>query len=364
MDVLHAEWDVDRFNVGLLGCIGNHYKDDMTKSDLLQDWLIEDVVTENEIPLVFNITPEPNSTHVHIHGMTLRNWNVQQNNALGFVNEIKGEDPNDFLSGLVFDNVRFNGGLLTNENRITTGEMDASGWVSVPNGTDHTTTFGSTYGTDNDWGLLSKTTTMNGKPYYTNVCNNEFHIDNNEMITISFWARATAAGKLLTPFVQDVTTSDYKDFEQVSLTTDFKRYSSTFMVDKSTSDRYKIKFKGFATAWIYLDKVQVGRKDWITLTDMKKQYLNTPIFQPGSQQSKHIYTSANSTNDVDGVYPNPVADILTIGGSDNKTQYKVYTLSGSLKFTGQGTQFNTSILEPGLYILVKDNDSRIKFIKK
>lgn len=365
VDVLHAEWDVDRFNVGLLGCIGNHYKDDMTKSDLLQDWLIEDVVTENEIPLVFNITPEPNSTHVHIHGMTLKNWNVQQNNTLGFVNEIKGEDPNDFLSGFVFDNVRFNGGLLTNENRITTGEMDASGWVSVQNGTDHTTTFGSTYGTDNGWGLLSKTTTMNGKPYYTNVCNNEFHIDNNEMITISYWARATAAGKLLTPFVQDVTTSDYKDFEQVSLTTNFTRYASTFMVDKATSDHYKIKFKGFATAWIYLDKVQVGRKDWITLTDIKKQYLNTPSFISGYQQVKQINTTTDVVNgELSGIYPNPVKDVLIIKGSDNQTQYKVFTLSGNLKLAGQGTKLDASTLEPGLYILVKDNNKWMKFVKK
>jgi len=363
VDVLRAEWDVDRFNVGLLGCIGNHYKDDMTKSDLLQNWLIEDVVTENDIPLVFNITPEQNSTHVHINGMTLKNWDVHQDNSLGFVNEIIGEDQNDFFSGFVFDNVRFNNGLLTNENRITKGEMDNSGWVSVANGTDHTTTFGSTYGTGNGWGLLSKTTNMNGKPYYTNVCNDEFHIDNNEMVTISYWARATAAGKFLTPFVQDVTTGDMKEFTQVSLTTNYTRYASTYMVDKATSDHYKIKFRGFSTAWIYLDKVQVGRKDWITLMDLTKQYLDEPAFLPELRSAK-VKEPANAIGNDNGVFPNPVLDVLFISGSNPNTRYKVLTISGRQQFAGQGTEINVSKLNAGMYILVTDDNRRVKFIKK
>jgi hypothetical protein len=361
LDVLRAEWDVDRFNVGLLNCVGNKYQE-VGKSDLLENWLIEDVVTENAIPLVWNITPDSYS-HCHINGLYMKDWDVQQNNALGFVNRINGEDPNDFFSGFVFDNVRFNNGLLTNENRITTGEMDNGGWVSVPNGTDHTTTFGATYGTGNGWGLLSKTTNMNGKTFYTNVCNDEFHIDHNEMITVSYWARATAAGKLLTPFVQDVVSGDLKEFTQVSLTTNFTRYASTFMVDKSTSDRYKLKFKGFATAWIYLDKAQVGRKDWITLTDMTKQYLDEPTFLP-ELQSARIPMPINITNGNNKIFPNPVSDVLFLGESAVIKQFKVFTLSGNLKLTGQGSQINVSGLEAGMYILVTDDNRKIKFVKQ
>lgn len=362
LDVLRADWDVDRFNVGLLNCVGNRYQVD-GKSDLLENWLIEDVVTETQIPLVWNITPD-SYTHCHIEGLTMRDWTVFQDNSLGFENRIKGEDPNDFFSGFVFDNVRFNNGLLTNENRIASGEMDNGGWVSVPNGTDHTTTFCSTCGTGSDWGLLSKTTNMNGKPYYTNVCNDEFHIDNNEMITISYWARATASGKLLTPFVQDVTTGNSKFFTQVSLTTNFTRYSSTFAVDQGTSDRYKIKFRGFATAWIYLDKVQVGRKDWITLTDMTKQYLDTPTFLPVPQSAK-IKTGIKpiETKECE-VYPNPVSDILNITGNDQTTSYKVFNQLGSLVLSGQGSQVNVSHLTKGLYIFVSEGKNPVKFIKE
>ena len=362
VDVLRAEWDVDRFNVGLLNCVGNHYHE-AGRSDLLENWLIEDVVTETAIPLIWNITPDP-YTHCHIHGLTMKDWTVFKDNSLGFVNEIKGEDPNDFFSGFVFDNVRFNNGLLTNENRIASGEMDNGGWVSVPNGTDHTTTFCSTCGTGGGWGLLSKTTNMNGKPYYTNVCNDEFHIDNNEMITISFWARATAAGKLLTPFVQDVVTGDLKEFPQVSLTTNFTRYASTIQVDKPTSDRYKIKFRGFSTAWIYLDKVQVGRKDWITLTGIEKQYLDTPTFLPELKTANlqtHVEPSIVNAFEV---YPNPVSDLLYLIGANQNIRYKIFSQTGSLILSGQGNQVKVSKLKAGMYILVTDENKRVKFVKQ
>ncbi|MDX9882986.1 MAG: T9SS type A sorting domain-containing protein [Prolixibacteraceae bacterium] len=361
LDVLRAEWDVDRFNVGLLNCVGNHYQE-AGRSDLIENWLIEDVVTETAIPLIWNITPDP-YTHCHIDGLYMKNWTVFKDNSLGFVNEIKGEDPNDFFSGFVFDNVRFNNGLLTNENRIASGEMDNGNWVSVPNGTDHTTTFCSTCGTGSGWGLLSKTTNMNGKPYYTNVCQDEFHIDNNEMITISYWARATAAGKLLTPFVQDVVTGDIKEFPQVSLTTNFTRYASTVQVDQSTSDRYKVKFRGFSTAWIYLDKVQVGRKDWITLTDIEKQYLDTPTFLPELKSAK-VNTGIAAVKNEFEVYPNPVSDVLFIHGMDENIRYKVFSQTGSLLLSGQGNQVKVSKLNAGMYILVTDDNNRVKFVKQ
>jgi len=365
LDVLRAEWNVDRFNVGLLNCIGNHYLEP-GKSDLLEDWLIEDVVTETPIPIVWNIAPDP-FTHCHINGLTMKNWTVYMDNSSGFENIIKGEDPNNFISGLVFDNVRFNNGLLTNENRITSGEMDNGNWVSVPNGTDHTTTFCSTCGSGNDWGLLSKTTNMNGKPYYTNVCNDEFHINNNEMITVSFWAKATAEGKLLTPFVQDVVTGDMKEFPQVTLTTNFTRYSSTIQVDKTTSDHYKLKFRGFSTAWIYIDKVQIGRKDWITLTNIKKQYLNTPSFLPESNMAKsaQILTGIQPLiKEEFYAYPNPVSNELLLHGATEYTHYNVYSLNGTIVLSGQGTHVDVSNLSTGMYILITDKNNKIKFEKK
>jgi hypothetical protein len=112
LDVLHAEWNVDRFNAGLLNCVGNHYHDP-GKSDLIENWLIENVVCETAIPLIWNITPDSYSA-CHIKGLKMKNWNVKMYMDQGFINRIKGGDPAVFFTGFVFDSVIFNNVLLTN----------------------------------------------------------------------------------------------------------------------------------------------------------------------------------------------------------------------------------------------------------
>lgn len=362
VDVLRAEWNNDRFNVGLLNCVGNKYRVDSDRSDLIENWLIEDVVTETPLPLIWNISPN-DFTHCHIEGLTLKNWNVLQDNSLGFQNRIKGEDPNNFFSGFVFDNVIFNNTLLTNENRIFSGEMDNGNWVNVSNGTNQVATLGANFGTGNGWGLKSETTSMNGNAYYTSICNDEFNITNNEEITISYWAKADDAGEILQPFVQDVTTLDVMWYPQVSLTSNFERYTSTVVVDQSTSNRYKVKFRGFENATIYLDKVQVGEKDWVSLTDMTTRYLDTPTFLPQTSSTTRVLAlKATDLKNINVVYPNPVSDVLYLK-EYTEVQFKVFNQHGSLVLSGQGSQIDVSSLSEGLYYFIVKGKKPAKFVK-
>lgn len=114
VDVLRAEWNKPGFNRALLNCVGNRYQEP-GKSGQQRDWLIEDVVTETPIPIVFNITPDAFSTN-HIHGLTLKNWSVKMTMGTEYRNEIIGNDPGQHFDGFVFDNVVFNGLKLTNQN--------------------------------------------------------------------------------------------------------------------------------------------------------------------------------------------------------------------------------------------------------
>ncbi|GAB1416682.1 hypothetical protein MASR2M117_20880 [Paludibacter sp.] len=125
VDVLHAEWNKPGFNRGLLNCIGNHYQDRDDVSGIQKDWVIEDVVTENAIPIVFNITPD-NFTPNKIQGLTLKNWNVKMTMDTAFENMIIGKLPanttikaNEYFTGFVFDNVVFNNVKLTADNWLT-----------------------------------------------------------------------------------------------------------------------------------------------------------------------------------------------------------------------------------------------------
>ncbi len=118
VDVLRAEWNKPGFNRALLNCVGNRYQEP-GKSGQQRDWLIEDVVTETPIPIVFNITPDAFSPN-HIHGLTLKNWNVKMAMGTEYRNEIIGNDPNRHFDGFVFEDFVFNGVKLDEGNWLET----------------------------------------------------------------------------------------------------------------------------------------------------------------------------------------------------------------------------------------------------
>jgi hypothetical protein len=116
IDVLRAEWNKPLFNRALLSCVGNRYQTP-GKYGLQQNWLIEDIVTETPIPVVFNITPDE-FTFNHIHNLTLKNWDVKMTMNTNYQNMIIGNDPDEHFDGFVFDNFIFNGTELTESNWI------------------------------------------------------------------------------------------------------------------------------------------------------------------------------------------------------------------------------------------------------
>ena len=113
VDLLRADWDRPGFNRGLLNCVGNRYqKEDV--STVLQNWLIEDLVTENPVPVIFKISPYEHAP-VTLDGLTLRNWNVKMTRGTKFQNEIIGLNTRMAFRGLVFDRIIFNGDRLTQD---------------------------------------------------------------------------------------------------------------------------------------------------------------------------------------------------------------------------------------------------------
>jgi hypothetical protein len=89
---------------------------------LQKNWLIEDVVTETPVPLIFRMSPNMASPN-EIHGMVFKNWNVKMDFSKGSSNYIMASDPLHKFDGLVFDHVIFNGTQLTSSNWISTGKF-------------------------------------------------------------------------------------------------------------------------------------------------------------------------------------------------------------------------------------------------
>lgn len=121
IDILHAEWNNDEVNRGVISCVGDKFAEGGMYG-LQKNWLIEDVVTETPVPLIFRISPNGASPN-EMHGMVFRNWNVKMDLSKGYSNYIVASDPLHKFDGLVFDHVIFNGAQLSSSNWIVAGKF-------------------------------------------------------------------------------------------------------------------------------------------------------------------------------------------------------------------------------------------------
>lgn len=363
IDILNAEWDKPGFNCALLSCVGNHYHIP-GKSDELVNWLIEDVVTENTIPVIFNITPDSYS-HTHIHGMKLKNWNVMMPMNTSFVNEIKGEDPGDFLSGFIFDSVVFNQKLLTNINYITRGDMESGGWVGEPGTTNQVVSLDPGIGIDESTGLKSVVTDLGQDVYYAIKCNQYFKLSQPEDIKISFMARSNLKETFLGPGIVEKDEKNWEYFESVSIDQEWHRYSTESVYSLDTSDLYQLKFRAYGiNTVIYLDDVKIGPPDWLEIAGLETRYFVTPGFIPEYINPITYISERSFVNHRLNVYPNPVDDVLIVSADSQDFSYSIYSMTGKKVMAGKETRINTSGLTPGLYILIGQKGEMVKFLKE
>ena len=121
VDVLHAEWNNDAANRGVISCIGDKFAKG-NLSSRQQSFLIEDLATETPLPFIFNIRPNPASPD-QMHDLIFRNWNVTMMDE-GWSNRIEGGNIADPFDGFVFDHVVLNGLTLTQSNWQRLGRFE------------------------------------------------------------------------------------------------------------------------------------------------------------------------------------------------------------------------------------------------
>jgi len=126
VDLLHAEFNNSATNRGVLSFVGNRYG--YADSNCWQkDMLIEDLVTETPVRLIWRISPEQPIagviTPAMVDGLTMKNWTVLMDKAQGSSNYIEGVSTNYIMKNIVFDNVKLNGVKLSAENWMTEGNF-------------------------------------------------------------------------------------------------------------------------------------------------------------------------------------------------------------------------------------------------
>ncbi|MFV0266720.1 MAG: carboxypeptidase-like regulatory domain-containing protein [Draconibacterium sp.] len=147
-------------------------------------------------------------------------------------------------------------------NFIATGDMESSNWTGIPGNTNLTTTFDASSGINGTTSYKTVTNSMGGDSYYILRCEEFFHMDQSDKITVSFWAKGSVANMRLQPWVQEADGNQWMNFGDAYLTTAWKQYRFTVTLSTQTSDNYKIKFRGYHTGTMYIDNVQIGPVDY------------------------------------------------------------------------------------------------------
>jgi hypothetical protein len=107
VDIVRAEWHDDRANNGIISC--------RTSGGANSNFLFENIRTDNPIAFIFRLSPQGNTEHP-IENFIFRNWDIKMDLSKNKTNYIEGATTQSLIKGLIFENVKINNTLLTNEN--------------------------------------------------------------------------------------------------------------------------------------------------------------------------------------------------------------------------------------------------------
>lgn len=107
VDIVRAEWDSDRPNNGILSCRNSGGAD--------EGFVFEDVRTDTPVTHIFRLSPLGDKDQL-IKNFLFKDWNVWVDVSKGKKNYMEGVKGKTPLSGLVFEDFRVNGKVLTEKN--------------------------------------------------------------------------------------------------------------------------------------------------------------------------------------------------------------------------------------------------------
>lgn len=154
-------------------------------------------------------------------------------------------------------------GGIASVNLINKGDMEASsGWAFNAKTSDLVLTYAENEGVNGSMAMKLSSTKMGNDGFYVVSNNTQFALNNNDNITITFWAKASSNSMSIRTYVQEKDNNyDLTDFSILTLTTSLERYTLQGVVTSVTSSSYKIKFRIASAGDFYIDNVEVKNTD-------------------------------------------------------------------------------------------------------
>jgi hypothetical protein len=114
IDIVRAEWHQDRPNNGVLSC--------RTSGGAQSDFIFENITVEHPVSHIFRLSPQGDTPNP-IENFVFKNWNLKMDMSQNKTNYLEGAMPTSPLKGIVFDQVKINGTLLTADNYVEVGRF-------------------------------------------------------------------------------------------------------------------------------------------------------------------------------------------------------------------------------------------------
>lgn len=114
VDIVRAEWHVDRPNNGIISC--------RTAGGANSNFVFKNIRTDNPVALIFRLSPQGDEPQ-QIENFVLRNWDIKMDMSKNKKNYLEGSTAEMPIKRLVFENVKINNELLTSENYMSLGNF-------------------------------------------------------------------------------------------------------------------------------------------------------------------------------------------------------------------------------------------------
>jgi hypothetical protein len=244
--------------------------------------------------------------------------------------------------------------------------MNDGGWVAVPKTTNQTLQLLENKGVNATMGLKSVVTGMGQGNHYVIKGTEYLSIEQGETIEISFQAKSKAGTPRLVSWVQDAESNAWMNVGDHQLTNTWSTYKATITMDKTSSNKYQIEFRGYENATIYIDNVKIGPPSWKKVLAAKTSNMDTPVFYPSLQCINLEDTPVSIEEQINtgsGTLIKIFGTRLLIENTSSYPHYQILDTFGRIVSQGQGTEVDISLLAPGSYILNVEKHTNFRFHK-
>jgi hypothetical protein len=143
-------------------------------------------------------------------------------------------------------------------NLISNGDIETSeDWSGIPNTSDLQLSYVANEGVNNSQALKLVTTSVGDDGQYTVALDENFKLEKDKSVRMTFWAKASVDGLVVSPFVQEQDNNTWMYVGHTVLSTTWEKFEIEAAITSNTSSAYKLKLRAYEAGTIVVDNISI-----------------------------------------------------------------------------------------------------------